>query len=54
MKVQRHIVKVSFTTKMGVNVIRSVTLTDTFRSNAEARAVRVGVPQGATKVAVVR
>lgn len=54
MFVKQHTIKVTFVTKAGVRILRTVTLTDASRSNAEYRAKRIAVPQGATNVAVVR
>jgi hypothetical protein len=54
MYVKAHTIKVSFVTKSGVRVERTVTLTDTSRSKAEFRALAVAVPATATNAAVVK
>jgi hypothetical protein len=48
-----HLVKLSFTTKDGVAIIRTVTLTDRSRANAEHRAKAIALPKGAQNVAVL-
>ena len=44
-------ITLTFTTKAGVQVQRTVQLRDSFRANAEARAKLTAVPVGATNVA---
>jgi hypothetical protein len=45
---KRFKVTLTFTTRSGVRVQRSVTLRDQFARNAEARALSTAVPQDAT------
>lgn len=52
-QVKSFAVKVRFTAKSGVTIERTVTLTDTYRSNAVARAMRSAIPQDATNVQLV-
>lgn len=53
MKVKAYAVTVSFRTHDNVAVQRTITITDTQRSNAVARALRAGVPANAKDVALV-
>lgn len=45
-------VTLTFATKDGVRIQRTVALRDSFRANAEARATANAVPAGATLLAV--